>query len=66
MPLIVVWPLLTNLLAGVEEAGHGGANGSDATGEGGSWRGGIRHRQTVGTTVAMDSYPSYLDHNPQP
>ena len=41
MPLIVVWPLLTNLLAGVEEAGHGGANGSDAPGDGGLWRGGI-------------------------
>ena len=34
MPLIVVWPLLTNLLAGVEEAGHGGANGSEVAARG--------------------------------
>jgi hypothetical protein len=40
-PLIVVWPFITNLLAGVEEVGHGGADGSDAAGEGSSWHGGI-------------------------
>ena len=41
MLLIAVWRLLTNLLAELEEVGHGRADGSDAAGKGGFWHGGI-------------------------
>jgi hypothetical protein len=55
-PLIVVRPLITNLLAGVEEAGMLPGRAVRGMVE-------FRHHQTVGT-VAADSYQRILDHNP--